>query len=184
MQITFKWPWEKTEPVVRKPPVPAPLPTPVYWNAWGEASKISTPISASAPKPALVTQEIQMASFKSILESIGADVKKVFAFVASPQAQAVIAAGEGVAETAFPQITGVVNLANNYIVEALKTEALAAGAAQQNGSGVQKLAAVVTAVTPQALAYAQASGLPAPTSAQIQTQANSIVAFLNAIASV
>lgn len=123
-----------------------------------------------------------MASFKSVLESIGADVKKVFAFVASPQAQAVLAAGEGVAETAFPQITGVINLANNYLTEALKTEALAAGAAQQNGTGAQKLAAVVTAVTPQALAYAQANGLPVPTSAQIQTQANAIVGFLNALA--
>lgn len=119
-------------------------------------------------------------SFKSVLETIGADVKKVFAYVGSSQAQAVITAGEGVAETIFPQITGIVNLANTYINEALKTEALAAGAAQQNGTGVQKLAAVTSAVTPAVLAYAKEAGLAIPTATEIQNAANSIVGFLNA----
>jgi hypothetical protein len=120
-------------------------------------------------------------SFKSVLETIGADVKKVFAYVGSPQGQALITAGESVAETAFPEITGLVNLANTYITESLKTEALAAGAAQQNGTGTQKLAAVIAAVTPTALAYAQQNKLPTPTAAQIQAGANGIVSFLNAL---
>lgn len=171
MQITFKWPWEKNEVTTQNSPSIAPSLIPGHYV-------IVKPIPALAPQP---TKEIKM-SFKSVLETIGTDVKKVFAFVSSPQAQAVLQAGEGVVETAFPQITGVINLANNYITEALKTEALAAGAAQQNGSGTQKLAAVATAVTPQALAYAEANGLPAPTAAQIQAQANGIVAFINAIA--
>lgn len=120
-------------------------------------------------------------SFKSVLAKIGADVKEVFAYIGSPQGQAVIAAGEGVVETVAPQLTGVINLANGFITEAAKTEALAAAAGAQTGSGVQKLNAVVAAVTPQVLAFAKSNGLPTPTSATIQAAANGIVAFLNAL---
>lgn len=121
-----------------------------------------------------------MASFKSVLEAIGSDVKKVFAWVGSPAGQATLAAGEATAEAIYPPATGLINLANTYITEAIKTEALAAGAAAQNGTGAQKLAAVTASVTPAVLQYAQQAGLPTPTAAQIQTAANGIVAFLNA----
>lgn len=120
-------------------------------------------------------------SFTSVLSTIGKDVKSVFAWVASPKGQAVIGAGESAAEVVFPQITGIVNLANTYIGEALKTEALAAAAGQQDGSGAQKLAAVTAAVTPAVLQYAEKAGLPAPTSDKIAAAANGIVAFLNAL---
>ena len=66
-------------------------------------------------------------------------------------------------------------------MEALKTEALAAGAAAQTGSGTQKLAAVTAAVTPSVLSYAKAAGLATPTATEIQNAADGIVAFLNAL---
>ena len=119
-------------------------------------------------------------SFSSILQTIGKDAKSVFSWVGSAKGQAVIGAGEAAIEGVAPALTGVINLANTYITEAVKTEALAAAAGTQNGTGVQKLVAVTSAVTPQVLAYAVAAGLPTPTASQISAAANGIVAFLNA----
>lgn len=120
-------------------------------------------------------------SFKSVLSTFGGDVKKVFSWVGSPQGQKIIAVGEATAETFDPALTGLFNIANVYMAEALKTEALAAGAGVQNGSGAQKLTAVVAAVTPSVLAYAKQAGLPTPTADEIQNAANAIVSFLNAL---
>jgi hypothetical protein len=121
-----------------------------------------------------------MAGFKSFLSAIGNDVKKVFAFISSPAGQTIIQTGEGVAEAIDPGLSGLFNIANTYITEAVKTEAIATAAGQQSGSGTQKLAAVTSAVTPTVLAYAQQAGLATPTATQIQNAANAIVAFLNA----
>ena len=119
-------------------------------------------------------------SFTSVLSTIGKDIKGVFAWIGSPAGQATLSAGEATVEAVYPPATGLINLANTYITEAVKTEALAAAAGSQNGTGVQKLAAVTQAVTPSVLLYAQQAGLAAPTSSQIQAAANGIVAFLNA----
>jgi len=121
-----------------------------------------------------------MATFKSVLSVIGADAKKVFAWVGGPGA-AVITSGEAIVEAVDPGLTGIINLANTYLAEVLKTEALATAAGAQSGTGMQKSAAVVAAVTPAVVAYAQAAGLPAPTAAEITAAANGIVAFLNAL---
>lgn len=120
-------------------------------------------------------------SFKSVLETVGSDVKKVFAWIGSPKGQAVIAAGEGAAEVIAPQLTGLINLANSGLTEIIKVEALAAGAAAQNGTGTQKLAAATAATAPAILAYAQANGLPTPTATEIQNAVNGLVAFANAL---
>lgn len=122
-----------------------------------------------------------MASFKSVLSTIGADIKGVFTWIGSAKGQQVISAGEGAVETVFPQLTGIINLANQGLVEAVKIEALAAAAGEQTGSGVQKLAAVTSAITPTALAYAQQHGFPVPTATTIQNAANGLVAFINAL---
>lgn len=130
-----------------------------------------------------------MASFKSFLSAIGNDFKKVFSFLSSPAGQAVVSAGEAVAEGAATAVnpaagaalTGALALANAGLTEVIKTEALAAAAEQQSGTGAQKAAAVTAAITPQVLAYAQQNGLAAPTSTQIQTIVNSLVGFLNAL---
>lgn len=119
-------------------------------------------------------------SFKSVLETVGADVKNVFAWLGSPKAQQIITTGETVVEDVYPAATGLINLANTALTNIITVEGLASGAAQQNGSGTQKLAAAVEASTPAALAYAKSIGVPAPTAAQIQTAVNGLVAFANA----
>jgi hypothetical protein len=123
-----------------------------------------------------------MASFTSVLATIGKDVAKVFTWIGSAKGQAVISAGEAAVETIYPPATGLIALANTGLTEIIKIEALAAGAAQQTGSGAQKLDAVVAAVTPAVLQYAQQNGLATPTAMQIQNAVNGLVAFGNALA--
>ena len=120
-------------------------------------------------------------SFKRVLETVGGDAKKVFAFLGSKPGQVVILTGEAVIESVDPALTGLISLFNTYLAEALKVEAISAAAGSQDGSGVQKLAAVVTAVTPTVLAYAKTAGLATPTAEEIQNQANAAVAFVNAV---
>lgn len=128
-------------------------------------------------------------NFKSILSHIGKDLKIAWNFITSPAGQKAIAAAETVAEVATTAVnpeagnvlTGAISLSNNIMAEVIKTEAIAAAAGQQSGSGAQKLAAVVAAITPQALDYAKAHGLPAPTSDQISLMVEASVGFLNAI---
>lgn len=119
-------------------------------------------------------------SFKSVLETLGSDVKNVFSWLGSSKGQQVITTGETVVEDVFPAATGLINLANTALTNIITVEGLAAGAAQQDGTGTQKLAAAVAASTPAALAYAKSVGVNAPTAEQIQTAINGLVAFANA----
>jgi len=115
----------------------------------------------------------------SILNKIGADFKAVFSWLGSPKGQAVIAAGETLA-VSLGAPAALINVANNWLTEIIKAETLATAAGTQTGSGAQKAAAVLSAVTPQVLAFAQAQGVAAPTAAQIATANDSLVSFLNA----
>jgi hypothetical protein len=116
-----------------------------------------------------------MASFKSILSDVGNGLKKFFG-VSVTVAQDV----EPLVDIVFPGIAG---LYNATVAEAVKAEALAVAAGTQSGTGAQKLALVVAAVTPSVIAYAAANGLPAPTSSVITNWINAIVASLNSIPS-
>lgn len=119
-------------------------------------------------------------SFKSVLDYLGSDVKKVFAWAGSPKGQAEIATGEALAEAVFPPATGMIAIGNVFLNEAIKTQALATAAGAQEGSSTQKAAVALNAAGPQAIAFAQQYGLPAPTAAQLQAANTAIVAFLNA----
>lgn len=118
-------------------------------------------------------------SFKTVLEKIGQDAKSVFSFLGSTQGKNIIATGEGVVEAFVPGATGLINLANSWLTEIVTSETLAAAAGAQNGTGAQKAALVLGAVTPQALQFAQANGLPAPTAAQLAAANTALVAFAN-----
>jgi len=82
---------------------------------------------------------------------------------------------EPIVDIAFPSVA---NLYNFTVQQASLAETAAEGAF---GSGAQKLAAVVAAVTPYATTALQADGVPAPTSAQITAYVNAVVASLNAL---
>lgn len=117
----------------------------------------------------------------SVLSAIGKDIKKVFSWLGSPTGQAVVTAGEGVVEGLFPLATGIINIANTWLSKIIQVEALAAGAAVQTGSGVQKAAIVIGDVTPVVLAFAEQHGLPVPTADKISAANTALVAFLNAL---
>lgn len=110
------------------------------------------------------------------------DIKKVFQWLGSAQGQKVIATGEAVAESIYPPATAVINLANTWLTEIIKTEAIGVAAGAGTGSGAQKAAMVITAESPVVLAFAQQYGLSAPTAAQIAAANDALVAFLNAFA--
>ena len=118
---------------------------------------------------------------KSVLSVIGKDVKSVFSWIGSAKTQSIIAEGEAGLLAIYPPAAGILAIANAGLIEAIKIEALAAGAGSQSGSGTQKSAALVSALTPEILTYAQMNGFPVPTSDKIQSAANSLVAFLNTL---
>jgi len=120
-------------------------------------------------------------SVKTVLDKIGADFKGVFTFLGSQKGRALIATGEGLVEAVAPGATGLINLANTWLTEIIKSQALATAAGQSSGSGTQQAAAVLNAVTPQALEFLKAQGITsAPTTAQLQTANSALVAFANA----
>ena len=118
-------------------------------------------------------------SLKSVLDKIGADAKSVFAFLGSTKGQTIIASGEAVIESIDPALTGIFTLANSWLTEIVKAETLAAAAGTQTGTGTQKAAAVLAAVTPEVLTFAQSNGLTPLTAAQLATANDALVTFLN-----
>jgi hypothetical protein len=119
-------------------------------------------------------------SVKSVLDKIGSEAKEVFAFLTSTKGEAIVGAGEAAIETIVPGSAGLITIANNWLTEIVKSETLAAAAGQQTGTGTQKAALVLSAVTPQAIQFAQANGLPTPTAAQLQKANSALVDFANA----
>ena len=137
-----------------------------------------------------------MASFKTFLQDFGKDFVKVFSFLGSSQGQAVVQGVEGgVAAVAgvfagpagAAAVTGVEALINAALKQVISVEAVAAAAGQQDGSGPQKAAAVISAIAPQVAAVLTSAGISSPTATQVQTLATAvntgIVAVLNAIPS-
>ena len=103
-------------------------------------------------------------SFTSILSDVGNGLKKFFG-IAVTEATAI----EPFVDALFP---GVATLYNTVLTEVGKAETAAIAAGSQNGTGVQKLALVVQAVTAQ---------FPQYTPATVTTIVNGVVAGLNAI---
>lgn len=117
-----------------------------------------------------------MASFSSILSAIGHGLKVFFS-----GAVKVAVAAEPIVDIAFP---GIAVLYNTTVAEVAKAEAAAIAAGQQNGTGQQKLALVIAAITPVFEDYAKQTGIPTANQAQtIEQWVNAVVASLNAIPS-
>jgi hypothetical protein len=120
-------------------------------------------------------------SFISVLKTIGKDALSVLKWIGSAQGQTTIAAGEAVVGAIVPGAQGFINLGNAILSEVVKVETIGQAAAAAGGTGADKLSAVVVAVTPEILQYAQVNGLPTPTAEQIQNAVNALVAFGNAL---
>lgn len=133
-----------------------------------------------------------MAGFKSFLSAVGKEFKTVFHWLASAQGQATIAG----AETAATAITTAINpaagaalagieaLVNAALKQVVSAETVAAAAEAQSGTGAQKAAAVIDAVSPQVSAILQSLGVKQPAADQVQsislTIASSLAAIMNA----
>jgi len=115
-----------------------------------------------------------MASFKSILSTVGHGFAKFFGV-----ALKVAVAAEPFVDIAFP---GIALLYNTTVNEVAKAEAAAIAAGAQSGTGAQKLAMVIASIEPAFEEYAKATGIPDAQKAQtIENWVNAVVASLNAI---
>ncbi len=113
-----------------------------------------------------------MATFTSVLSSIGTGLKDFF-----DKLLPIAVAAEPIIDVAFP---GIGALYNTTVAMVINAEIAAAAAGKQNGTGPQKLAAVVQALTPIATQYLASQGITAD-QAQITAWVNAVVASLNAL---
>lgn len=120
-------------------------------------------------------------SFLSGLKVFGSDIEKAFAWFGSPKGQAIVATGEGVAEAIVPASAPIINLFNSWAAKVYNIESIAVAAGKATGTGPDKAAAVMTAVTPEVLSYAQQAGVSQRTAAQIQAANDAAVAFIKAM---
>lgn len=128
----------------------------------------------------------------SFLSEFGKDFKAVFAWLGSKQGQTTIATVETSATAVVAAInpaagvamSGIEALINSAMQQIVSAESLAAAAEQQTGSGAQKAAAVVAAVSPQVSSILQSLGVKSPAATQVQSiaqvVANSLVSIVNA----
>jgi hypothetical protein len=112
--------------------------------------------------------------FITVLDKIGSVFEKFF-----EKAIPIAEGAEPIIDIAFPFIGP---LYNTTVALVKAAEGAAAAAGKQTGSGPQKLAMVISALQPYATQELQASGVAAPTTAQITAYINSVVAGLNAFA--
>jgi hypothetical protein len=116
---------------------------------------------------------------ESILSHIGSTLKKVFTGTVAQDILKTAEVAEPLVALAFPGVAALY-AATVSEVAAAETAAIAAGA--QTGTGAQKLAAVVAAITPTFNAYLKAQGLPTQTAETVEKWVNTVVAGLNSIA--
>lgn len=152
------------------------------------AVAIPTPVS---PTPGAVAPHA--GGFKNFMDHIGHAFKTVFSLITSPRGQKTIAAVEGAADIvvgaaapgALPALMGIQGLFNAGLTQAVQVETVAVAAGQSQGTGLQKAAAVTTALTPQISDFLKSIGVSAPTAAQIQNIGNAVstaaVGIMNAI---
>jgi hypothetical protein len=116
----------------------------------------------------------------SFLTALGKDAKAVFSFLTSTKGQALVTEGEAVVEAIEPGTAGLFTIANNWMTEIIKAQALGEAAGATATGGTAKASIVISTVEPQILAWAKASGYVVPDAAEIQTASNALVNFLNA----
>ena len=126
-------------------------------------------------------------SFKSFLTKAGEDFKKgltefvKYAPTVVADAGKVETAAQPFLQLAFPGIAPEIAVVTQTIVSsAIETEQKFAAEGQQTGTGPQKLAEVLSIVTPTAQAALTKLGLPADETT-ITNWVNSVVNFLNGI---
>ncbi len=113
------------------------------------------------------------------LKKLGVGIKDVFGWLSSDKGQAVVKVGEAAMETAFPSLTGVINIINAWVAKAFTVEAIADAAAENTGTGAQKATILLNDLTPVVLALASQHGLPAPTAEKLATINTNVISIIN-----
>lgn len=119
----------------------------------------------------------------SWLETAGKDVVKGLEWLASPQGQKVVAAGEGIAEIAYPPSAPVIAIVNAWLTEITTVEAKAAAASDlgATASDAQKAAAAIAAVTPTVEAILQQYKLLPLTAAEYKAINDAVVTIATSL---
>jgi hypothetical protein len=125
-------------------------------------------------------------SFKSFLSEVGNDFKAVFGWLGSAKGQSTIATVEGAATAVVGSINpaagailnGIEGLVNNALKQVVSAETVAAAAASQSGTGAQKAAAAISAVSPQVSSILQSLGVKEPSADQVQSIAQVVATSL------
>lgn len=115
-------------------------------------------------------------SFKSFLQKVGEDFKKLFE---SPVTQTIEKLAAGVGTVMFPALGPLFNSTVNAVILA---EQKAAALGKQNGSGPQKLADVLQIMEPVISQALQDAGKQHDTEA-VKTYINGVVSILNTLPS-
>ncbi len=110
--------------------------------------------------------------FVTLLNKVGAVFQVVF-----KDATKVAVAAEPIIAVAFPAISGLFNMTVSLATGA---EAAAVAAGAQGNTGAAKSALIISALETYITQEATALGIKAPTTAQVQTWINAVVAALNA----
>jgi hypothetical protein len=116
---------------------------------------------------------------RSLLDTIGSDIKGIFKWLASSTGQEVITTAEDVVEVIYPPATGIIDIINNWLAEILKTQALATAAGAQTGSQKEKRAMAISGIRSQLLVYAKNHSYPTPTQVQMEKVNDYLVSALN-----
>jgi hypothetical protein len=120
---------------------------------------------------------------ETFLSKIGKKAEVVFEWLGSPKGQAVVTGTETAAVVvagAFggpalgAAVQGIEGLVNAGLKNAITVENVAASASQQSGTGAQKSAAVVNALTSNAGAFLKSIGVNDATDAEVQSLATVI----------
>ena len=127
-----------------------------------------------------------MPSFKSFLQAVATDGKKVFSFFSSASGQKTVQAVEGVADAAVgiaapalePEVLKVQALVNTWIGNAVVAESVASQAASGAVTNNQKAAAVISSIQPTLTLLEQQVNAAPTTDAQLTAMNNAIVTFL------
>jgi hypothetical protein len=152
-------------------------------------SSTANPVTIVAPTT-VTTAAPKSNGFVSFLKHFGADAKKVLEWLGSAQNQKIIIAGEqagaAIATAIQPALAGPIAgglaIAEQFTQEIFKAQAIGSAAVSSDPSATngQKAAIAVSAVAPDAIAFAEKYGLAVPTGDKLLEANNAMVAFWNA----
>jgi hypothetical protein len=181
--------WSQS-PTVTAQPQPAPVDAPQAEPKEIPMSTVPAVPAPPSPTGGVVAPTPKPNGFVSFLKVIGSDAKKVLAFLASPKNQAIVVAtenaGAAIVGAIDPALTAPIAsfmpLIQNWTAEIFKAEALGAAAigVDPAATDIQKSAAVISALAPQVIAFAEANKLPIPTGDRMQAANDALVAFFDA----